>query len=77
MSEQKLLWQRKKSFLNRKEVFHLPHGDNKCGDGWHYFPTLCRKEIVGHNWEIKENLDTNECCKECLKILNSGGVKQW
>jgi hypothetical protein len=63
-----MLWQRRKTSLNN-DPYHLPNNDNTCGHEWHYFSTLCRKEIVGHNWDIKENPDKKECCKGCLIIL--------
>ncbi len=59
-------WQRHKYAKN--QPYHLPRGDMKCGQDWHYFQTLCRKEIKAPygQWEIKEDPPETECCQMCL-----------
>lgn len=66
-------WQRQKSVRDRR--FHLPRSDMRCGQDWHYFQTLCRKEIKApyNQWEIKEDPPESKCCKECLEIIKKKG----
>lgn len=73
-SEPNLTWQRWKNFRYSNEPYHLPSEGNLCDQGWHYFPTLCKREIVGHDWEIKENPDEKSCCPKCLALAKSKGL---
>ena len=66
-----ILWMRKKSFLGRKQdVYHIQRNNYAIQDT-HYFYTLCMKEIKGMygEWDITDDPDINDCCKECLKLI--------
>lgn len=63
-----MLWQRP---MGSRELFHLPRKDLGCGQNWHYFQTLCRKELkcFYNHWEIVEDPPKHLCCPKCLAKL--------
>lgn len=69
-----MIWMRRKSLPGKKpELYHSQRDCYPANQDTHYFYTLCRKEVKGvyGNWEIIENPPKEQCCPECLKLMEN------